>query len=239
MIDTSDVASDTGSKNSRRSSSTGSSDSHDALLAEIQAKVGQRKTGTRNVQPPVPGATIVVEPTATRDLPHQPNGHIPGSSELNQGKSPHLPPEGVVKKPPPAPPKPKLKLDDELDPSNLKVVDIPEDLPTWKKALYEKRNKQVMETLEQQKEVEDKWANVPDWKRKLLQEKQQKQQEVRSEEDEVKRKEDERKKKLAAMPTWKRNLVKKKMEKSKEPKDQETKPPEPPREEVEPERTAL
>ncbi|XP_066266634.1 unconventional myosin-XVI-like isoform X2 [Branchiostoma lanceolatum] len=236
-----DVSSETGSKNSRRSSSTSSSDSHDALLAEIQAKVVQRKSGTRTVQPPVPGATIVVDPAAPRVPPQQPNGHIPGSAELNQGKSLPFATEGVVKKPPPAPPKPKLKLDEEFDPSNLKVVDIPEDLPTWKKALYEKRNKQVMETLEQQKEVEDKWANVPDWKRKLLQEKQQKQQEVRTEEDEVKRKEDEKKKKLASMPTWKRNLVKKKMEKSKEPedKDQETKPPEPPREEVEPERTAL
>lgn len=54
---------------------------------------------------------------------------------------------------------------------------------------------------------EQKWAGVPAWKRKILEEKEKKAAIARAPDEQLEREEAERAAKLEAMPEWKRNLI--------------------------------
>ena len=65
--------------------------------------------------------------------------------------------------------------------------------------------------MEREKE-EAKWGGVPAWKRKLMEQKEQKAMEARASEEQKAMEEAMRRAQLESMPEWKRNLVLKKQE---------------------------
>ena len=60
---------------------------------------------------------------------------------------------------------------------------------------------------EMKKAEEAKWAGVPAWKRKLLEEKEKAAAEARAPEEWKAKEEEERRVHIDAMPEWKRNIV--------------------------------
>lgn len=88
-------------------------------------------------------------------------------------------------------------------------------VPAWKKAFLDKKQHEKMSEAQmkeqQQKEEDLKWEGVPEWKRKILREKEAKEAEKNAPAMAAQKAEAERMQKLSEMPAWKRDLAEKKL----------------------------
>lgn len=91
------------------------------------------------------------------------------------------------------------------------------NLPLWKRGLIKKRKQEQIKKekakMEEVKEVENRWADVPEWKRKILMKKEEAKAKQRAIEDEGKRIQDAKIAKFDALPEWKKNIILKKQSK--------------------------
>jgi hypothetical protein len=98
------------------------------------------------------------------------------------------------------------------DPKTLTgYVDPPEDCPLWKKAMIDRKNKDLEDKakaeIRAQREEEDKWKGIPEWKKKIIMEKQKKNAEVETEDSSRKMEEEIR---FQQLPKWKQDILLKK-----------------------------
>ncbi|XP_060082685.1 atrophin-1-like isoform X2 [Ylistrum balloti] len=126
---------------------------------------------------------------------------------------------------------------DEIDFSQIPgYTPINSSIPNWKKDMVEKKNREKLEEylteMRRRKAEEEKWKNVPDWKRKLLIEKEkakreedemktnaeQEERRRKQKEEEQRRKEEKRQQiaeekmmeeEDASLPAWKREIMNK------------------------------
>lgn len=117
-----------------------------------------------------------------------------------KGVPPLPPPQAVA--PPPAPPT-AVKSTPTAAPSSVPAWKAANKPPTPQQPDNETTPAPTQNDL-------DKWAGVPAWKRKVLEEKAKRDAAINAPKLEAERREAERQAKLAAMPTWKRNLLAKK-----------------------------
>lgn len=106
-------------------------------------------------------------------------------------------------------------LVDGVDVSDVPGYQTPtENLPEWRRALLDKRNREAIDAYVAARQAEEqessRWGTMPEWKRKLAQQKEQKRREDLAPTTEEERRRQEEEQRLAAMPEWKRNLVQKK-----------------------------
>lgn len=88
---------------------------------------------------------------------------------------------------------------------------VPENCPQWKRAMIEKKNAQLLEEakkeIAQKRAEEEKWRDVPAWKKNLILEKEKKSKDVESPSEQEKLRQEEEMRRLEAMPEWKRKLI--------------------------------
>lgn len=90
---------------------------------------------------------------------------------------------------------------------------IPTNCPLWKRAMIEKKNRQLeadaMRELMAKREESDRWKNVPEWKKQLILEREKKKQQEMAE---IRHRRDVESERLKALPEWKRHLLIKRRE---------------------------
>ncbi|XP_071951291.1 unconventional myosin-XVI-like isoform X2 [Antedon mediterranea] len=200
----------------------------DSICAEINKGITLRPTnknirgpGTQtnsnqnNGIPPPPNA-----PAPTPPVPPPPFGPAPTPPVVGDKQSP--PPPATKPKPKPvdkvktSPASPKLgpKSPGPMDPVQKAAPELvfDESIPVWKQAMLNKKHaeakKMEEEELKKKQHEEDKWKGIPDWKKKIMMDKERKRQE--EEASKIDPVEEERRVKLMAMPAWKRDLLMKK-----------------------------
>ncbi|XP_033099808.1 unconventional myosin-XVI-like [Anneissia japonica] len=164
----------------------------------------QTNSNQNNGIPPPPNAPAPIPP-----VPPPPFGPAPTPPVIGKQSSPPAPKTK---------PKPAAATKVKPGPSSPVQKTVPEELvfdesvPVWKQAMLAKKHADAkkLEEEEQRKkqDEEDKWKGIPDWKKKIMMEKERKRlEEEASKIDPV---EEERRAKLMAMPAWKRDLLLKK-----------------------------
>lgn len=88
---------------------------------------------------------------------------------------------------------------------------VPDNCPVWKKAMIEKKNAQLLDGAKQdllaKKAEEEKWRDVPSWKRNLIMEKEKKRADIDAPTEVEKRKLEDENRRLESLPEWKRKLI--------------------------------
>jgi len=107
----------------------------------------------------------------------------------------------------------------ELDVTTLPGYQIiPPGTPEWKVTLIEKKNAQIeaeaRQKLSEQLEEEERWKDIPAWKKKLILEKEQKKAEDEAPAEAERRRQEEEEARLQSLPDWKRDIILKKRSES-------------------------
>ncbi|XP_064638168.1 unconventional myosin-XVI-like isoform X2 [Lineus longissimus] len=125
---------------------------------------------------------------------------------------------GYNKKMPSSKSGPQENATSELDVTQLPGYQrIPDNCPVWKRPLMEKKNKEIVDKYLEEKAVQDqeaaKWKNIPEWKKKIIERKEQEKKVMQAPVEQEKKIKEQEMEKLASMPEWKREIfLRKKMD---------------------------